>query len=566
MNASHHAPISIRLGGLRLDVRRAVALHDLTLADGTAFYLSLYEGEIEARLERCLDAHRRGGGAFECVADVAAAAAQLEPTDAIVAHARDGRIVIARGGCCTFPLYWQRGASECRVSTALPLLEGQPFAAGGLVAAVAAVSLYSSYEPNAWLETPLLGWQRVRRGAVTLLDGDSPPRETPILHVGAGVPEHDAVADGVRSAFEAYGRSQADVRDSVVELSGGFDSTLAAAAALGPSHRMLAVSAAFPYYEFRFEEGVQRAVADALCVPRTVLDGTQLFPYSPPARAARFDEPAVFVTGLRHAERVAEFAAESGATIVYNGHGGDQLFCTDLTAVEALAPTLPARGPFSAAAWAVVSAAIARIRRAEWRPRAAATFVYDARQDVWVKETFGPTLRSPFTDLAVFRAAEAWSRHCRALGARPDKSILTEAAGRWLPAAVTGRKGKVAYDGVWMRAYARNAEHIADALERTGDVLSYVGLSPEWLIRRAEALAAWKPVSDREVLAAYSIAVWLLAWGIERRGDVTWADSTGPAYSRLKKKFWNSRPSSATSPKYALAPWARCASKSTKRL
>jgi len=396
-------------------------------------------------------------------------------------------------------------------------------------------------------------------------DGDA--HETPVLHGDTGDVTADAAASAVRDALEAYGASQRRVVTSLVEVSGGFDSTLAAAAALRPGHRMHGVSAAFPYYEFRHEEAVQQAVARALGVARTVIDGAETFPYTPATRPVRFDEPAVFVTGIRHAERVGELAAALGATHIYNGHGGDQLFATDLTQAEAFAPRRPQRGPFSSAAWRTMRRAIDDIRRnAAVRDRRCATFVYDARQDVWIKETFGAVLRTPFTDLALFRAAEAWSRHCRTRSARPDKRVLADAAGDWLPPEVVDRQGKVAYDGVWMRAYAANLEPIAGAFERVSGVLEHIGLSPAWLVRRAEALAGWQSVSDREVLAAYAIAVWLAAWGIERVTDVAWADEAQSSVSILKKKFWNRRPSSRPVPKYAVAPCARCASNSTRRL
>src|SRR5690606_34071866 len=98
-------------------------------------------------------------------------------------------------------------------------------------------------------------------------------------------------------------------------------------------------------------------------------------------------------------------AAERGATHVYNGHGGDQLFATDLTEAESFAPRRPSRGPFSSAAWRTMRRAAEEIERASAsRDRRAATFVYDARQDVWIKETFDAVLRSPFTDLAMLRA------------------------------------------------------------------------------------------------------------------------------------------------------------------
>jgi asparagine synthetase B (glutamine-hydrolysing) len=307
------------------------------------------------------------------------------------------------------------------------------------------------------------------------------------------------------------------VSSSVLELSGGYDSTLAGAAARSPSHAMRGISVEFPYYEFRFEAPVQQAVAAALGIPRTVLDGTDLFPYAPWDRPPRFDEPSVFVTGIRHAERVAAFAQAQGAARIYVGHGGDQLFSTDLGRVEPIAH-VPSRLAFPRE----TRRAIARTRQPQWRRRSTGCFVYDARPDVWVKETFGATIRTPFSDLALFRAAQLWSRWCAARQRQPDKTILARAEADLLPPAVTRRKGKVAYDGVWMRAYAVHAEHIGRTLERAATILEHLGLSPAWLLRRARCLAEWGPVSDREVLAAYAVAAWLVSWGLERVSDVGW--------------------------------------------
>ena len=360
----------------------------------------------------------------------------------------------------------------------------------------------------------------MRRGAITFFDlirGIN--REEPVEQGAAGPasPQEDDVVESVRVAFAAYGCSQAGVASSVVELSGGYDSTLAAAAARSPANVMHGISVEFPYYEFRFEAPVQRAVAAAMDIPRAVLDGTELFPYAPWEHPPRFDEPTVFVTGIRHAEQVASFAASHDATRIYVGHGGDQLFSTDLAGLEPMA-TSPNRAPFSREAWR----AVRQTHEPDWRRRSNGCFVYDARQDVWVKETFGPTLRTPFSDNAVFRAALSWSRLCATQGRRPDKTILARALGDLLPDAVTGRKGKVAYDGVWMRAYAIHGEHIGNTLERVAGPLEHIGANPAWLFERTRRLADWAPVSDREVLAAYAVAAWLVSWGIERVSDVAW--------------------------------------------
>jgi asparagine synthetase B (glutamine-hydrolysing) len=513
------SPTSIRLAGMCLDIRPSVAFRERAVGDGVVFYLSLLDDEIDDRFERFLaspDAATNTG-----LAGVERAAQVTELTDAAVFHRRGGKVVVVRGASCTFPLFWSRQPAGVHISTALPLLEGTRFSRAGFAATVSAVCLHGSYEPNASLETPLHGWWRLRRGAITALGKGSGITETPIDFNDEAEANEAEIAEQIRTAFFEYGRSQQRVTRCVLELSGGFDSTLAGAAARTPHNRMLGVSVEFPYYEFRFEAATQRAVAAELDIPRTVFDGTQMFPYAPWEHPPRFDEPSVFVTGIRHAEQVAVFAAAHGATRIYMGHGGDQLFSTDLTAPDTLTRE-PARPAFTRQGWPAVKRALARIRHPQWRRRTNGCFVYDACQDVWVKETFGASIRTPFTDLAVLRAALMWSRWNASRNVRPDKTILAEALSGLLPDAVIQRKGKVAYDGVWMRAYAAHGEHIARTFERTSAILEQIGISPAWLLRRVRQLANWQPVSDREVLAAYAVSVWLLSWGIERTPEVDW--------------------------------------------
>ncbi len=520
--AAHPARIRRDLDGLVVDIRRSVAVRERVMDGLSLVYLSLFDDEIDARFDRVLEhadrarEQRRTSGCD----GIRSAAPHVELTDVLIVNGPRGECAVVRGGSCTIPLFWSRAGSQIRLSTVLPLLESSTFSRAGLASAMAAVCHHGSYEPNAWTATPLSGWRRVRRGAITFFDLTCGTHREEAVEQGAAgptSPQEDDVVECVRVAFAAYGRSQAGVASSIVELSGGYDSTLAAAAARSPVHVMRGISVEFPYYEFRFEAPVQRAVAAAMGIPRAVLDGTELFPFAPWQHPPRFDEPAVFVTGIRHAERVAGFATAHDATRIYVGHGGDQLFNTDLDGLEPMAAS-PSRAPFTRGAWRAVRQA----QEPAWRRRSTGCFVYDARQDVWVKETFGPTLRTPFSDNAVFRAALSWSRLCATQGRRPDKTILARALGDLLPDAVTGRKGKVAYDGVWMRAYATHGAHIGNMLERVAGPLEHIGANPAWLLERTRLLADWAPVSNREVLAAYAVAAWLVSWGIERVSDVAW--------------------------------------------
>lgn len=511
---SRDASSVLDLLGIEVGIRPAVNFREQASGRGASLYLSLYDDELEERAE-AFWSHGTQGSRPPW--------SELELTDALLQVDPDGAVTVARGAACTFPLYYTNENGRLRFSTSLPILQGAPLSCTGLLTAAAGACLHSSYEVNALTETPLARWRRLRRGAVTRFDGPALASEEYMRPKYAGdAPSREAVCREVRSAFDAYGWSQRRMRSSVVEASGGFDSTLAAAI---PSRRgMRGVSVMFPYYEFRFERAVQEATAEYLAISRDELDGTQLFPYSPAGVPVRFDEPSVFVTGIRHAEEVARFAARCGAERIYTGHGGDQCFATDLLDREPLVSNGLESGPFSREAWPVIRRAMDITRGSDSLDRSLGTLVYDARPDVWIRETFGQTHRTPFSDLRVFRSALAWSRWCKEHQMRPDKSILAEAAGDLLPHAVVARKGKVAYDGVWMRAYRENAARIASLFDQVSGVLTQVGVSSDWLQQRALELGEWRDRSDREVLAFYGIAFWLSAWGITRASDVAWED------------------------------------------
>jgi len=136
----------------------------------------------------------------------------------------------------------------------------------------------------------------------------------------------------------------------LVELSGGFDSTLAAIAARNHGVGLIGVSLHFPYYEFRFEEDIQCAVAASLPVIRTRLDGTALLPYTPPAWWPRFDEPATCVIALARNLAIAGFASPDQLDRILVGHGGDHLFSENMLE-PVIGPTPLVPGAFTTAGW-----------------------------------------------------------------------------------------------------------------------------------------------------------------------------------------------------------------------
>ena len=88
---------------LRLDIRLGVGARHVAADGCTVSYLSIFDDEIEARLDEFIGFEvptiwtSRASG--EC-------SLRLEPTDAVVVGCRNGRVLVARGGAANFPLYW----------------------------------------------------------------------------------------------------------------------------------------------------------------------------------------------------------------------------------------------------------------------------------------------------------------------------------------------------------------------------------------------------------------------------------------------------------------------------
>ncbi|MBL0072400.1 MAG: hypothetical protein IPP34_11580 [Bacteroidetes bacterium] len=472
--------------------------------------------EIDFRLKKFLDSVEKKSVAWMSV---------LELTDAIIyERKKNGEVVVYRGGSCTFPLYWRSQGNPIHISTRLPIQEGNGFSREYFSLFFANLCLQSSYEPNITTRTPLANWRRFRRGAITRFENGQFIEEMVYFHEVNKNASLEEIINNIETAFNDYGALQTAQVKSVLELSGGFDSTLAASAAPNALPRMLGVSVEFPFYEFRHEAATQIAVAKNLGIDRLILDGCLEFPYESAEKPPKFDEPTVFVTGLRHAERVAAIAHDYRASRLYVGHGGDQLFATNLLDQDPVSDFKIDQNLFDNKSIQLIKSYLPQFTNNPWLQRNTGCFVYDACIDVWMKETYGLNVRTPFSDLKLFRAALEWSHWCNNQTVRPDKSILARSMKRFIPDAVLNRKGKVAYDGVWLRGYTQHADKISDHFEQTASVLEFLGLSPTWLVHRVKQIAEWKEVSTKEVLAAYAISNWLLCHKFLRPEDVTWAE------------------------------------------
>jgi len=416
------------------------------------------------------------------------------------------------------------------LSTALPVDENRCISRTGLTTSLAAVSVTLQNEPNFSTLTPARHWFRCRRGAISKLSpAGGCTFECPIDLRETVSCEHDrdSLILAIRSALDEFGRGLSGRPKALVELSGGFDSTLAAIAARTHGIALIGVSLHFPYYEFRFEEDIQCAVAASLAVDRTRLDGTALLPYTPPAWWPRFDEPATCVISLARNLAIAEFAARDRLDRILVGHGGDHRFSENLLE-PVTGPTPLARGAFSRAGWLACKYVLGVKSIPSLLERSTLTHLDDRRMDLPVKEAFGTIPRSPFTDLKMVRCGLSWASLAAHSGLSLGKSILADAFSEELPSAVIHRRGKVCWDGVCARAYAQHGDSIADEIELAKEPLQHIGLDVRWLIGRIGQLARWEKSSfgsdDKEVIAAYALATWLRSWGIERSSDCNWSN------------------------------------------
>ena len=526
-------PASIRISSfeedsVRLDVRDAVAVVRFAEGEQKLFYLSLFDDEIEARFEEFIAIHR---GAIWTEFVLGAAALRLEPTDTVVIFCLQGDVLVARGGAANFPLYWSATAGSILLSTTLPLDQDRRISRAGLMTSIAAVSVSLQNEPNLSLLTPSSQWSRCRRGAVSKLSPDAGcVFECPIDLRSTVCSQHgrDHLIEAIRSALDKFGSRLRGRPKALVELSGGFDSTFAAVAARKHGIGLLGVSLHFPYYEFRFEEDIQHAVAEALPVCRTRLDGTALLPYAPPAWWPRLDEPATGVIALARNLAIAELASRKGVDRILVGYGGDHLFSENLLE-PVTGPNPLARGALSSAGWIACKYMLNAMRTAStFLQRSTLTYLDDRRMDLPLKEAFGTITRSPFTDLKMVQCGLSWTSLAARSELRLGKSILADSFVAELPSAVTGRRGKVCWDGVCARAYSLHGDAIANEIELVKEPLKHIGLDVQWLVRRVGQLARWEKTKfgsdDKEVIAAYALATWLHSWGVERVTDCSWSD------------------------------------------
>lgn len=522
----------IGLGPVALAVRSRIAWRRFTLDGYVYCYLSLFDREVDRRVEAYV---RRIRERRLLPGDMHALGFCLEPTDAVIMASRDNAIGW-KGGACAIPLYWRHLAERIVVTTKLPAPSTSGLSRYGLIASFAVVGTVLQNDQNLILQSPIDGWTKVRRGAATnwrFGGAGASFAETPVDFDSTPLPEnllsYRGIVEELRNQMERFGESQKNAGPTVFELSGGIDSTLTALSARRPGERLLGISISFPFYEFRFEDGIQIETAFALDAERIAIDGRNLYAYAPHAPRLSLDEPAIICLIARREEAVANIACDAGASTILVGEGGDQLLSEHLLQPMQISDQIDhevMRVDSRPSLHCVLRNMHAA--PAEYLNRSTLNFSYDSRLAPAIKARWGVMPRTPFTDLGMTICGIAYAKWCAEHGFNPGKKVIVDAFADVLPEAIRQRRGKVTWEGVYARTYVAHADGLSAEFESCRQALEEIGFDVRWLLRRVQALGSLEASEygrdDREVMSAYAIAYWLNEKGIHRRSDCpTWS-------------------------------------------
>lgn len=515
---------------MTLLLRAAVACRTVDIAGIAYHYLSLNDHEIDGRAAAFVARMTVGGVAAAALRTIGFC---LEPADAVIAAGLD-QIVCWKGGACGIPLFWSRGKSGVFLATHLPHPSETGLSRVGLMGSFATVTASLQNDPNLVLHSPVAGWKRVRRGAATRWsrfgtgpDNDEVAIDFALMELPASRFRHyEGIVEELRVQMQRFGEAQVGNGNGIVELSGGMDSTLAAWSVLRQGGSLSGVSISFPFYEFRFEDAIQIETARALGLERIAVDGRDLYAYAPCATRLPLDEPAVLSMISRREQSFARIARERGAHTVYVGEGGDQLLSEHLFEPMSIDDQLDT-GALQPQVRAVFREVLRDMHAAppDYLKRSTLAFSYDARLAPAVKEVWGVTTRTPFTDLGMVLCGIAYARWCVEHGFNEGKKIVAEAFSDVLPGAIMRRRGKVSWEGVYARTYQAHEDALGTEFESCQDTLEKIGFDVGWLMRRVRALGRLEITdygrADREVMSAYALASWLNEKGIQRATAVS---------------------------------------------
>lgn len=503
-----HAEPSLRIRLHRAGPRwEADAAHDarrwrrLRTGDGrqTLFLFRAHDRQLEDMADSVLatatwDVVSRGDWPGLC--------ALLEIDFALVALDLPGRVLLARGGVGRERLFHRSTSDGVEIQSDLlghvdpDAVDRNAFAAY-LASAAGPVSGDLTFTTRTVASAS--GWTRCLRATVTQLDLNT--GKTRVARAALRLDEalarlsDDDLAHAMREAVAAHLRRRMPDGPSAVELSGGIDSSIIAAtlARLEPAHAHVGIGVTYPYYEFRQEPRYMQDMAGKAAIEHVALDGRDRLLFDPaPTPGLITSEPSLVLMGHAYKSLVIDAAVRTGTQVLFNGHGGDQLFAMSPYTRESLVRRLDFR-LLEPALRAHVQGQIEAYRddlerRDELGQRHyfAGLLLYDGWMEDFAR---GTGLRCEPGLLSLRTLQLSWEMfrrpHLRDAGIL-RKRFARQAFSRDLPASILTRRWKVGYDGLYRRGLHRNAARLGALVDKQAGHLRAMGVRVERCLEMLE--------------------------------------------------------------------------------
>ncbi len=421
--------------------------------------------------------------------------ASLEIDFSLVALDLPGRVLLARGGVGRERLFHRAIRDGLEIQSDLldhvnpDAIDPTAFAA---YVASAAGPVSGDLTFTARTVASSAGWMRCVRAAVTRIDlatGEA------LVNRACLQPDEDLarlsdddLAHAMREAVATHLGRRMPQGTGAVELSGGIDSSIIAAtlARLDPGASHIGIGVTYPYYEFRHEPHYMQDMARKARIAHVSLDGRDRLLFDPALTPGMgTSEPSLVLMGHAYKSLVIDAAVRADAQVLFNGHGGDQLFAMSPYTSESLVRALDFR-LLETGLRTQVQGQLEAYRDDLERRDALGQRHYFAGlllYDGWMEDfARGTGLRCEPGLLSLRTLQLSWEMFRRPQWL--DAGILRKRFARHafsadLPESILARRWKVGYDGLYRRGLYRNAARLASLVAKQSDHLRSMGVRVE---------------------------------------------------------------------------------------
>ena len=439
-----------------------------------------------------------------------------------------GDVEIIRGGQAAKGAFWSSDDGRVQLATRiadLPQAKLRPDALAFYMAQMA----QGAVEQRISTDTLFKGVSKAPAAGRTVISrpggGFSVTPFAPAAEIEPGLSE-EVLAQRLKEALLDTARALVSEHESIaVEASGGVDSTLMAALArrvLPANTPIRAISLLYPFYEFRRERQFIDIAVATYDGEHVCFDGSACLSFADLELDQPLSEPSLVLAGLAQHRVILSAVARPGALLL-NGNGGDSLFA--LGPLRQLRYKVEARRLdwMSAAFHASFSGHLGVFRNYfEQTPEHdhAAFLSGGDLDDRWIEReiapAYGVTRSHLFLHSDILPLVSAlWTREPEP---PTGKWILARHFGDLVPEAILHRPGKVAYDGLYARAFRAARPALEGIVTAHGDHLAAVGIDVGRLLTHVDRVAKGSTEGDLELAAVLTYLIWLQGWQRAGRG------------------------------------------------